>query len=117
MDAVLCFCYIDSQAGMSFEYLCFAVFDTNELDSASYAKLISEKIRLFYRYGSVQDYEMKGYTDDVAFFSERCAMIDEGYHRNGDVSSTRSIKEIDHLRYITHPDWGGVSAQPQTDDP
>lgn len=104
MDAVLCYCYIDSQAGMSFDFLCFIDFKTFELDFASYEKLFADNIRLFYRYGSVQDHEVKIYSKDVAFFEKSIMMIDEWYHSDKRVLPTRNVKQIDHLRYIKNPD-------------
>ena len=108
MDSVLCYCYIDAYAGMSFDFLCLAYFDTGEPDFKSYEKLLAEKIRLFYRYGAVQDDEIKFFLSDVSVFNRRSAMIDEGYHRDEKVLPTRTIKEIDHLRYIQNPDDIGV---------
>ena len=108
LDSVLCYCYIDAHAGMSFDFLCFACFATGEADIKSYEKLLSEKIRLFYRYGAVQDDEVEFFINDVSVFIERIAMIDEGYHRDEKVLPTRNIKGIDHLRYIQNPDDIGV---------
>ena len=39
MDAALCFCYIDSEVGMSFHFLCFANFRTEDIDKGSYEKI------------------------------------------------------------------------------
>jgi len=108
VDSVLCYCYIDAQAGMSFEFLCFACFDKSGPDFKSYEKLFEEKISLFYRYRTVQDDDIKFFSHDVSVFIERCAMIDEGYHCDENVLPTRNIKEIDHLRYIQNPDDIGV---------
>ena len=104
VDSVLCYCYIDAQAGMSFDFLCLAYFDNGEPDFKSYEKLLAEKIRLFYRYGAVQDDNTKFFSQDVSIFNKRCTMIDEGYHRDEKVLPTRNIKAIDHLRYIQNPD-------------
>ena len=101
-DAVLCYCYIDSMAGMSFHFLCFAEFGTSEVDFACYEKLLSERIVLMYRYND--EYEATTYIKDTDGFSERIKMVNDGYHRNERVLPTRNIRQIDHLRYSSHPD-------------
>ena len=102
MNATLCFGYIDSQAGMSFNFLCFANFETGKIDEKSYEKQLSEKIMLRSRYDA--EIEIKPYLGDISVFDERIKMIDEGYHKNEKVLPTRNIKEIDHLRHNIFPD-------------
>ena len=101
-DAVLCYCYIDSDAGMSFHFLCLADFENGEVDFDSYEKLLSEKKALIYRYD--EEYEIRSYLGDTSVFLERVRMVDKGYHGNEQVLPTRNISVIDHLRYGRHPD-------------
>lgn len=104
MDAVLCYCYIDIEAGMSFEYLCFIDSDRKKADIASYEQLIIKKQRLFYRYNTIRDYEVEIYRGDVTAFQERCLMIDTSYNNDKKVAVTRDIEIIDELRFPVNPD-------------
>jgi len=103
-DSILCYCYIDADAGMSFDFICPAFFEIGEPDFESYEKLHEVNIRLFYRYGAVQDDDIKIFSQDVSVFDKQCKRIDEWYHRDEKVLLTRNIKEIDHLRFLESPD-------------
>ena len=102
MDAVLCFCYIDSNAGMSFHFLCLANFETGEIDENSYDKILEARSVLMFR--ANPDYEICLYSKDVSLFTYRMDMVDEGYHGDKSVLPTRDIIEIDHLRNSCYPD-------------
>ena len=106
MNAILCLCYIDSIAGMSFDFLTFANFENGEIDFSGYRNELEGNIMLIIRYDN--DFEAKIYTGDASVFSDRVKMIDESYHCDEKVLPTRNIKEIDHLRYIQNPDDIGV---------
>lgn len=102
LDAALCFCYIDSEAGMSFHFLCLANFETGEIDEKSYEKILEEKTLLTFR--ANPDFEIKVYLNDVALFAFRINMVDEIYHNDKRILPTRDIIEIDHLRNNCFPD-------------
>jgi len=101
-NAVLCYCYIDSSAGMSFHFLGFANYDDNDIDVDSYEKQLAEKIVLLFRYKD--DAEIKPYSKETSMFNERAKMVDDGYHRDERVLPTRNIAQIDHLRHNSCPD-------------
>jgi len=102
MDAALCFCFIDKDAGMSFHFLCLANFETGEIDEKSYEKLMEEKSLLTFR--ASPDFEIKLFEEDVSTFSYRLNIVDEGYREDKSVLPTRDITEIDHLRNSCFPD-------------
>jgi len=102
MDAALCFCYLDTDAGMSFYFLSLAGFESGEIDIASYELQTAEKLSLRFRYGT--DIEVKVYTKDITCYANRIEMVDTHYHRDESVLPTRNITAIDHLRNDAYPD-------------
>ena len=101
-DSSLGYCYIDQEVGISFSFLCFAHFASERIDMNSYKHQLSIKSMNLFRYHP--DYEIKMLIGDAVAFSERINMIEEGYHSNVSVLSTRMIAEIDHLRHESCPD-------------
>ena len=102
VDACLGYCYIDSQAGISFHLLCFANFDNENIDMDSYVNQVSTKSWNLFRYNPI--FEIKKYTGDISAFAARIQMINTNYHTNESILPTRNITEIDHLRHDGCPD-------------
>jgi hypothetical protein len=102
VDSCLSYCYIDSQAGISFHFLCFANYDNESIDMNSYNAQVSNKSMNLFRYEPV--YEVKEYTGDASVFIDRIIMVNTGYHDNKNVLPTRDISDIDHLRHKNCPD-------------
>jgi hypothetical protein len=102
MDAALCFCYIDQDAGMSFHFLCLANYNTGAIDEKSYEKILEVKSVLMFR--ANPDFEIKLFNNGISRFSFRMDMVDKSYHADKRVLPTRDIKDVDHLRNSCYPD-------------
>ena len=102
MDAALCYCYIDPTHGITFHFLCTAIFETGAIDQYSYEKIVDAGVVLMFRAGPA--FEIYPYTGDVSPFRARIDMVEENYHKDKNVLPTRSITKIDHLRHDCNPD-------------
>jgi len=102
MNAALCFCYIDPEAGMSFHFLCLANFESGEVDIESYNKMINGESVLLFR--ANPDFNLKFYTGEISHFTSRTEMIDKCYHHDEGVLPTRNITSIDNIRNAIFPD-------------
>ena len=102
MDAALCYCYIDSMAGMSFHFLCVANYETGGIDEKCYEKILKDKVVLMFR--ADPDFEINIYAEETSLFSSRMNMVEEGYHADASLLATRDLVEIDHLREKCFPD-------------
>ena len=102
MNASLCFCYVDSDAGMSFHFLCLANYETGEIDKDSYDKTLEANTFQIFR--ADPELEICLYSEDVSPFAYRIDMVDTSYHGDKKVLPTRGIIEIDHLRNSRFPD-------------
>ena len=102
VDSCLSYCYYDSEAGLSFHFLCFANFDNESIDMNSYEVQLTPRSVNLFRYEPI--YEVKKYTKDSSAFTERIQIVNAGYHNNEKVLPIRELTEIDHLRCESHPD-------------
>lgn len=102
---VLCYCYIDAQAGITFEILCCAVHDA----AKKTLKLFhgngeqSAKIRLaelFEAQAAVLPSEMPRLSE----FQSKVAMVQKAYKADEATEAMRKLTSLDPARLATHPD-------------
>ena len=96
MDAALCYCYIDREAGLSFHFICLANFETGEIDR------LHKDIMLIYR--ANPGFDVKEYLGDVSAFKNRKYLVERNYNSDLNIIATRDIQEVDHLRHAQYPD-------------
>jgi len=101
-DSILTYCYIDNEAGITFEYLCpynielRAMFIQKDKD-------YSYKLR----FGSVTDCEILIIDSDCSgdkIIDDWINMIKNGYKTSDDIKEFRTWGFIDHLRAKEYPD-------------
>lgn len=101
-DSILTYCYVDDQAGITFEYLCpyniglRAMFVQRDKD-------YSYKLR----FASVADCEILIIDSDKSgekLIDDRIDMIKKGYKTSEDIKKFRTWGFIDHLRSKEYPD-------------
>ena len=102
---VLCYCYIDAQAGITFEILCCAVHDA----AKKTLKLFhgngeqSAKIRLaelLEAQAAVLPSEMPRLSE----FQSKVAMVQKAYKADEATEAMRKLTSLDPARLATHPD-------------
>ena len=102
---VLCYCYIDAQAGITFEILCCAVHDA----AKKTLKLLhgndeqSAKIRLselLEAQAAVLPSEMPRLSE----FQSKVAMVQKAYKADEATEAMRRLTSLDPARLATHPD-------------
>ena len=102
---VLCYCYIDAQAGITFEILCCAVHDA----AKKTLKLLhgndeqSAKIRLaelLEAQATVLPSEMPRLSE----FQSKVAMVQKAYKADEATEAMRKLTSLDPARVATHPD-------------
>lgn len=102
---VLCYCYIDAQAGITFEILCCAVHDA----AKKTLKLFhgngeqSAKIRLaelLEAQATVLPSEMPRLSE----FQSKVAMVQKAYKADEATEAMRKLTSLDPARLATHPD-------------
>jgi hypothetical protein len=101
-DAVLTYCYVDDEAGITFEYLC-------PYNIEKRAMFVQEDKDYSYklRFGSVVDCEIliidSDNTGDI-IIDKWIDMIKNGYKTSDDIIEFRTWGFIDHLRAKEYPD-------------
>ena len=101
-DAILCYCYIDEECGISFEYLADYITD-NEKVFNNLKKDTMYKIR----FENVKDDEYLIYKKDkteIEDIDTKIDMIVEGYDKNEGTKELRTYPIFDHLRVKGYPD-------------
>jgi len=101
-DSLLMFCYIDTEAGLTFEFLCTYNSQKNEY----YERDIKE-LRQIYRKGFFNNCEIEIIPDNILkskFLNEYINSIIDNYENDENKIFTRKIKDIDHLRENDFPD-------------
>lgn len=105
VTGLLCYGYIDAQAGISFEILCCAVYDT----AKKTLKLLhgngeqSAKIRLselLEAQAAVLPSEMPRLSE----FQSKVAMVQKAYKADEATEAMRKLTSLDPARLVTHPD-------------
>ena len=100
-NAMLMYCYIDCDAGITFELLCPATFE-----SKKYYPMPDKNFRHFVRYNALDKNEIYIVSDDeidISFFDIETARINENYD-HGYSEVIRGIDAIDPLRSPEFPD-------------
>lgn len=102
---VLCYGYIDEQAGISFEILCCAVYDT----AKKTLKLLHgndeqlAKIRLT-ELMEAQAAVLPSEMPRLSEFQSKVAMVQKAYKADEATEAMRKLTSLDHARITTHPD-------------
>lgn len=105
VTGLLCYGYIDAQAGISFEILCCAVHDA----AKKTLKLLrgndeqSAKIRLaelLEAQAAVLPSEMPRLSE----FQSKVAIVQKAYKADEATEAMRKLTSLDHVRIATHPD-------------
>lgn len=101
-DGLLTYCYIDQNAGMTFDVLCPACYS-----STKYAPIVNKDVRFIVRYDALAESEATVAIMADVDKSEFATYINDVHHSYGhigELATVRGIKEIDHLRFPNHPD-------------
>lgn len=102
---VLCYCYIDVQAGITFEILCCAVYDA----AKKTLKLLrgndeqSAKIRLA-ELLEAQAAVLPGEMPRLSEFQSKVATVQKTYKADEATEAMRKLTSLDPARLATHPD-------------
>lgn len=102
---VLCYCYIDAQAGITFEILCCAVHDA----AKKTLKLLhgndeqSAKIRLA-ELMEAQAAVLPSEMPRLSEFQRKVAMVQKAYKADEATEAMRKLTSLDPARLATHPD-------------
>lgn len=102
---VLCYCYIDAQAGISFEILCCAVYDadkkTLKLLQGNDEQLAKIRLtELLEAQAAVLPSEMPRLSE----FQRKVAMVQKAYKADEATEAMRKLTSLDPARLATHPD-------------
>lgn len=102
---VLCYGYIDAQAGISFEILCCAAYDA----AKKTLKLLhgndeqSAKIRLA-ELMEAQAAVLPSEMPRLSEFQSKVAMVQKAYKADEAIEAMRQLTSLDPARLVTHPD-------------
>lgn len=105
VTGVLCYGYIDEQAGISFEILCCAVHDADKKT----LKLLhgndeqSAKIRLA-ELMEAQAAVLPSEMPRLSEFQSKVAMVQKAYKADEATEAMRQLTSLDLARLVTHPD-------------
>ena len=102
---VLCYCYIDAQAGITFEILCCAVHDadkkTLKLLQGNDEQLAKIRLtELLEAQAAVLPSEMPRLSE----FQRKVAMVQKAYKADEATEAMRKLTSLDPARLATHPD-------------
>lgn len=102
---VLCYCYIDAQAGITFEILCCAVHDatkkTLKLLIGNDEQLAKIRLaELMEAQAAVLPSEMPRLSE----FQSKVAMVQKAYKADEATEAMRKLTSLDPARLATHPD-------------
>jgi len=102
-DSILTFCYIDSEAGLTFDFLC-----PYNLKENKYYEIENKNFRQIFRKGFFDESEMEIVPYDLVKSNNLWDYIENVLLKNyeGDINllKTRMVKDIDHLRENDYPD-------------
>lgn len=105
-NALLTYGYIDHEAGLTFEVLCFAkVHPNKKLEFRPGNEKTTFKIRYD---GMVGDVDILPYDISMTEYSEKVKMVSEGYNHSEAVSEIRKYEAIDADRHPQFPDDVGA---------
>lgn len=102
---VLCYCYIDAQAGITFEILCCVVYDadkkTLKLLQGNDEQLAKIRLtELLEAQAAVLPSEMPRLSE----FQRKVAMVQKAYKADEATEAMRKLTSLDPARLATHPD-------------
>lgn len=105
VTGVLCYGYIDAQAGISFEILCCAVYDaakkTLKLLHGNDEQLAKIRLaELLEAQAAVLPSEMPRLSE----FQSKVAMVQKAYKADEATEAMRKLISLDPVRIVTHPD-------------
>jgi hypothetical protein len=101
-DSILTFCYIDEDAGMTFDLLCMYNYSKDE-----HYEIDNKHLRQIYRKEAVNECEMKIFLDKNYKNEKFLKYINDTiniYENNEKLNFTRKMEDIDHLREKNYPD-------------
>jgi hypothetical protein len=104
-DSVLTWCYFDSEAGITFEYIC----PYNSKEKISH-EIDNKNFSYKWRKEAVNDYEMEVLPQNILVNKLKKETIDyirfiiENYENDNELNETRQVLGIDHLREKDYPD-------------
>ena len=101
-NAVICYGYVDKQAGLTFEVLCLASYIDGDYTIVNENKTVSMKVRSE-TYKDTEVFPIKN-AAVLKRFEQRIQIIEEGYYSQDSVESTRKIACIDDFRHPFFPD-------------
>ena len=102
-DSILTFCYIDHDAGLTFDFLC-----PYNLKEKKYYEIKNKNFRQMYRSGCFDECEIEIISNEILTSNELWDYIEnmllKTYEYDQDLIKTRMVKDIDHLREKNFPD-------------
>lgn len=105
-NGLLTYGYIDHQAGLSFEVLCFAKCEKGKgIELRPGNDKTSFKIRYD---GMIGDVEVLPYDISMAAFHKKVKMVLDGYYHSEDIQEIRKYEAIDADRHPQFPDDVGA---------
>ena len=101
-NAVICYGYVDKQAGLTFEVLCLASYIDGDYTIVNENKTVSMKVRS----ETYKDTEVIPIKNAAIMkrFEQRIRMIEEGYYSNDSAEESRKLTCIDAFRHPFFPD-------------
>lgn len=101
-NAVICYGYVDKQAGLTFEVLCLASYVDGDYTIVNENKTVSMKVRS----ETYKDTEVIPIKNSAIMkrFEQRIRMIEEGYYSHDRVEEARKLTCIDSFRHPFFPD-------------
>ena len=107
-NALLTYGYIDHDAGLTFEILCFAKYKSeNVVELRPGNPNVSFKIRYD---GITSDIEILQYDISMAEYKEKVKMVQNGYRHSDDIEEIRKYEALDLDRHPQFPDDVGALA-------
>lgn len=101
-NAVICYGYVDKQAGLTFEVLCLASYIDGDYTIVNENKTVSMKVRS----ETYKDTEVIPIKNAAILkrFEQRIQIIEEGYYSHDSAEEARQITCIDEFRHPFFPD-------------
>lgn len=101
-NAVICYGYVDKQAGLTFEVLCLASYVNGDYTIVNENKTVSMKVRAE-TYKDIEVFPIKN-AAILRRFEKRIQIIEEGYYSHDTAEEARKVTCIDSFRHPFFPD-------------
>jgi hypothetical protein len=101
-DSILTYCYVDNEAGITFEYLC-----PFNIEKGAMFVQKDKDVSTKFRFGSLPDCEIQifeNYISGDKYIDKWVEMIRTGYKTSDEIKEFRTWGFIDHLRAKEYPD-------------